>query len=198
MDAALQIRLAGVFLSPTRRGVLAPGPQYDAGHFGLAVEADGMLPGQAATDVHERGRLEEGAAVVAAAVAAGHEQRADQRQANLAAVYVTGEHQVDVMVARPADVVWRVAEAQAEGALRTGGQVRRRREPRSFVTDDDERLAAHVELLPAVAEHAQAGAGEAPADHARVVPRVVIAEDAEGGHVPAQPAEHRQDPAMVP
>ena len=79
---------------------------------------DRMLSRQAAADVHQRRLLEKSPAIIAPAVAARHEKRADQRQANLPAVDVAGEHEVDLVGACPGDVVGRVTEAKAK---RIGG-----------------------------------------------------------------------------
>ena len=121
------------------------GSQNQLRHLRPAVVAHRVLAAQSAADVQHRRRLVERAAIVAPAVAARHQHRAEQRQADLSAVDVPGQHQVDAVPPRPGDVVRRVAQAQAERPRRAGRQVRARRHPRPLVTDHHQRLAAHLE-----------------------------------------------------
>ena len=76
-------------------------------------------------------------------------------------------------------------------------QIGRRAEPRRFLADHHQRFAAHLDLLPAVAEDAHAEAAQPAAHLVGGVPDVVVAEDGEGGRLPAQPAQDRHDPADV-
>src|SRR5438067_414177 len=66
----------------------------DLRHLRPAVVADGLNAAQAAADVQHGRRFVEDAVIVAAAVAAGYEHRADYRQPDLAAVVVARQHQV--------------------------------------------------------------------------------------------------------
>src|SRR4051812_4986995 len=104
-----RLRLALHILPGTLRRL-----QDKSRHLRAAVEAQRLLAGKAPADVQQGRRFVEGAAVVAAAVEARYEQRAEQGEANLPAVVVPGQHQVDAVLPSPADVVRRVAQAQAE------------------------------------------------------------------------------------
>src|SRR5437899_1403839 len=144
-----------------------------------------MLPCDAAANVHYRGRLEERAAIVTAAEAARDERCADQREAYLTAVDVSRQYEIDVVPACPGHIVRRVAQAEAKTSGRTTRHVRRRREPRSFMSDYRHRLAAHVACFPGIAEHAHAHTAQAAPDHLFVAPGIGVSENREGGQVPA-------------
>ena len=75
--------------------MLTDASQHEAGDFGRAAKADGVLAGDSFVHVEERALGAEEAAVETAGVAAGDEDRTDERQANLAAVIVAGEHEVN-------------------------------------------------------------------------------------------------------
>src|SRR5438876_10477807 len=115
--------------------------------------AQRILAAQTAIDVKQRRTLVEGAAVIPAAILARHQQRPKDRKAHLAAMNMAGQHEVDALLPGPNDMVWRMAQTQAKGLDGRIGEIRRRLEPRPFMTDGNERLAAHVHLLPDVAEH---------------------------------------------
>src|SRR5262249_1556977 len=146
---------------------------------GLAGVADGFVAAETAADVQDRGRLVEGAAVVTPAVAARHERRTDKRKTNLAAVVVASEHEMNAVLLRPADVVGCVAQAESKGAVRAVGQIWCRLKPGAFMADHYEAFAAHFDLLPGVAKHANAQAAQTPACKGRLVPGIVVAEHRE-------------------
>src|SRR5207244_3850374 len=98
-----RVKLFFIFLCMSD-GLRGP-PQYESRYLRPAQITQRMLPGHAAADVQHRRRFVKGPAIIAAAIAAGHEDRADQGEANLAAVNVAGEHQVDVMAPRPGNVI---------------------------------------------------------------------------------------------
>ena len=75
-----------------------------------AIEAQWEFGRDAAADVHERRIAIESSAGVLHAVAAGAEDRTGQGQANLTAVGVTGEHQVEIIVRSPGELIGRVRQ----------------------------------------------------------------------------------------
>ena len=157
-----------------------------------------MLARQAAADVHDRWIGEEGAAVVLSAVAARDKKRTDQGEANLAAMDMAGQHQVDMVAARPADIVRRMAKKQAEYVLGAGRQVWKRRKPRALVADHQQRLAADVDSLPGIRQDIHADFAETAANDYGVAPGVVVAQNRERSNVPTEPAQNRHYPAMMP
>src|SRR5262249_3207227 len=88
--------------------------QHPPHHLRPAIVAQRVLAAYSATDVQHRWPLPEHAAIVAAAIAAGHQQGAEQRQAHLSTVDVAGEHQVNGVPPCPGHVVGRVAQAQTK------------------------------------------------------------------------------------
>src|SRR6185437_603897 len=89
------------------RGGRVAAPQPQQGDLRPAAVAHRDLAADAPADVQEGRALLEGAAVVAPAIPARHQQRTKDREANLAAVDVPRQHQVDVVPAGPGDVVGR-------------------------------------------------------------------------------------------
>ena len=85
-------------------------PENQSGHFGPAVVAHGVLAGQTAADVQDRRWFMEGPAIIAPAIRAWHQYRANQRKADLAAVIVAGQHQIDLLLPGPGDVIGGVAQ----------------------------------------------------------------------------------------
>ena len=109
-----------------------------------------MLTGNAARDVQEGGRFVEQAAGVTDAETTRRDDRTDPRKANLAAVRVAGEHQVEVVAPRPRELIGRMGKQNAErvfGGPRRDERCRRRRgaEPREFVAGKQNIRAAHVD-----------------------------------------------------
>ena len=155
------------------------------------------MTAEAAADVQDCRRLVKSSAVVTAAVAARNEYRANHREPNLAAVVVAGEHQIDAVLSRPADIVRRVAEAKPKCSLRAVRQVGPRPKPRAFVADDYQPFAAHFNLFPGISQYANAQASQPAANKGRLVPGIVIAQHRKRRLLPAQPSEHRHDPTMM-
>lgn len=91
--------------------------ENDLGDFGEAVVTNGESSGEASRDV-EQGRLfGDDATGVVDAESAGGIQRAIEGDADLSAVVVAGEHQLDVVLFGPGDVVGSVADEDAEFGL---------------------------------------------------------------------------------
>ena len=65
------------------------------------------------------------------------------------------------------------------------------------MADHHQRLAVHIDLFPAVAQDAVAAAPQAPAQHRRFMPRIVVSQDGERGNAAVQATEHGQDPAVA-
>ena len=130
--------------------------QDQLGHLRTAVIAQRLLASQAAADVQHGRREMKHAAIETAAITAGHHDRADQGQANLATVNVAGQHQIYTLPAGPGDVVGRVAQAQAKRLARTRRKIGSRTDPGALVTEDHQRLAANLGLQPAIAHHLHA------------------------------------------
>src|SRR5579884_875709 len=107
-----------------------------------------MFAADSPADMEQRRGFGERAAIVAAAITTGHENGANPGQANLTAVDMAGEHQVDLVPARPGDVVRRMTQAQAEEIARAITQVRLGFSPGALVADHHQGLAAHLELPP--------------------------------------------------
>jgi hypothetical protein len=150
-----------------------------------------VVTGEASADVHHRAALMEQPAVVTPAVLARDEQRTNNREADLAAVDVAGQEQVDPGRLRPRVVVRRVAQPEPERLGRAAGQVRHRAEPRRLVADDDDRHAVDLHRHPPAGEHLVAALLQALARPAVVAPLVVVAEDGERPDARLQPAERR-------
>ena len=55
----------------------------------------------------------------------------------------------------------------------------------AFVAGHDQRFAADLRLLPAVAQDVEAQPFQAAADPVRLIPRIMVAQDGEGRHAPA-------------
>ena len=70
-------------------------PQGEAGDFRCAAVADRLLATNPLTDIEQRVRSLEEPSVEVAAVAAGHQDWTKPGQANLAAMVMTGDHQLD-------------------------------------------------------------------------------------------------------
>ena len=97
-----QIANAWQPVNAKRRNVSRRFPQDNPRHLRLAEKPQRVLPCQAAAHVHHRRRSVKRAAIVLAAIAARHEHRAEHRQPNLAAMHMPRQHQVDVVLPRPA------------------------------------------------------------------------------------------------
>ena len=83
-----------------------------------------MNAGQAAADVHQRRRLEIETASIARAIEARRDQCAETGQANLSAVIVAGEHQIEAVRFGPGKMVGRMGKEDAErGGFRDGPKV---------------------------------------------------------------------------
>ncbi len=101
----------------------------------------------------------EEAAVEAPRIAAGHEDRTDQRQPNLAAVIVAREHEVDTPILGLVEEVGGMAEQDAEiggrDVVRVDG-----RAPGADGSADREGRSCHIDGLPATFQHLKPGPGE--------------------------------------
>src|SRR5262245_7740722 len=75
------------------------------GRFGPAEVADGPRATQSAADMQDAVAAAVDASVVAAAGFAGNEDRAKAGQANLAAVVVSGKHEIEVVASGPGELV---------------------------------------------------------------------------------------------
>src|SRR6516165_3448701 len=130
--------------------------QYEPRHFRPAVVAQWFAAGQSPIHVKQRGNFVKQPAIVLATIGTGYKQRTEHGQADLSAVTMPAKHELHAVSPGPANVVGRVAQAEPEGAFGTAFQIGFGAKPRAFVPDDDQRLAAHVERAPAVAEHRDA------------------------------------------
>ncbi len=109
--------------------------------------------------------LRKGAGGIAGAVAAWRSDRTDERKADLAAMRVAGEHQVEIGRHRPPELVWGVGKQDADWlassiAGRQGTDIGGWRKPRQFVAGKDERSTSEIDLLPRTAEVLEARACE--------------------------------------
>src|SRR6185437_10779854 len=116
-----------------------------------------MIARQSTADVQQCRRLVEDATVITTTIATRHQHGAKQRKAYLPAVDMSRQHQVNARTLRPANIIRRVAEAQAERLTGASTQIRFGMKPWAFVANDHERFATYFNLLPAVARdvHAQ-------------------------------------------
>jgi len=127
----------------------------------LFIEAPHVNARQAATDVQERRRLPKEPAGIAGAIPARRDERSNQRKANLSAVIVPGEHQVEAVAARPAELIGRVGE---EDPQRDGRVVRRQErrvaEPGKFGPGEQHFAAAEREPLDPAGQIGDAGGND--------------------------------------
>src|SRR5208337_3821362 len=98
----------------------------------------------------------------------------------------------------PRNIVGGVAQEQSKDTSGTCGQVRRRMKPWAFMTNDQHRLTAHIDLLPAIFQDVHVDFAQTPANDNSIAPGVMVAEDGESADVPAQTTQNRNDPAMMP
>jgi hypothetical protein len=84
--------------------------QHNPRNLWPAAVADGLLAAEAAADVQYGGRLVKGPGVEGPAELAGHEHRTKDRQANLTAVVVSRQHQVNAVFPGPAQIVRRMTQ----------------------------------------------------------------------------------------
>lgn len=73
-----------------------------------------MVAAEATADVKKRGWLVVETPGITAAEPAGRDKRADERQPDLSAVSVPGEHEVEVVGLGPRKLVWGMREEQAK------------------------------------------------------------------------------------
>src|SRR5262245_22095072 len=134
---------------------LAHVSQHQLGQLRRALIAYRRLARKAAADVHQRRRQLEHSRGVRHPVAAGREHWPDDRQANLPAVVVPGQQQVEIVPARPADLIGGVRQEDAQplapalsprgrGSGREPGKFVPRQQNRAAVDLGDDRSAAEV------------------------------------------------------
>src|SRR5262249_31205998 len=87
------------------------GHQHQLRHLRPAVVPDRMLAAQAPGNMQDRWRYIKNPAIVPATIPARNECRAEERKADLAAVVMAREHQVNPVSPCPLNVVRRVAKA---------------------------------------------------------------------------------------
>ena len=114
---------------------------------------------------------------------------------------VAGQQQVGVFGSSPTELVGAVGEDDPRGAavagLRTVAHVGGRRKPWQFVADQDNRLAANLDLLPTSAQVHQPALPQHAADPGRVGPAVVIAQHEKDAVAGTDPAERVGQPVDV-
>src|SRR5207248_2985840 len=94
-----------------------------------------MLSGETTADVENGRRLIEQTAIVPARVDARHEDRTDDGKTNLAAVKVTGQHQINFVSPGPNDIVRCMAQAKSKSTIRAARYIRCGTEPGTAVPD---------------------------------------------------------------
>ena len=88
--------------------------EHEDSDFRRAVESDRGKAGGAAADVHHRARGAKDARRIANAMKAWGQNWSNDWQAHLAAVIVTGEHEIEIVLLRPTELIRCVGDKEAE------------------------------------------------------------------------------------
>ena len=146
----------------------------------------------------------EDALCVAGAMFAWRGDRADDRKADLAAMGVAGEHEVEVGRDRPFELIGCVRKQNPERlACSVAGRhifdVGRWHEPRQFISGQQKGLPIRIDRSPPTAEVLQAGLDQHLSKPRVIDEPIVVAEDKEHSESCSQPAEYFDAPlqAMV-
>lgn len=136
---------------------------------------------------------------VAHSVPAWGEDGADEGEADLAAVGMPGEHQVESPAFCPGPLIWGMGEADAEGVFSAGGRgvlhVSGGAEPGEFVAGDEDLAAGDREEAPVSTDVDESGIGEGLVEAIEGTgAEVVVAEDVVGTEAGCQLAEGLGEP----
>src|SRR5258707_2337880 len=137
------------------------------------MESQRLLGSQAAADVHYGGLFRERSAIIAPTITAWHNDGADHRHANLAAVNMAAEHQVDPLPARPGHVVRRVAQAKTKPFPGRTNRSRWGFVPGPFIPNYDHRLAAERDFRPSIVQDVHAQPSQTTAKLRSLVPCIL-------------------------